>query len=173
MASSQLQAMSHPAEAFFGMPRRLRLLFTVNKMTGVVQTKHGANYHGWQHPLSPYYRKKVGDEAPCTTYAARQGELPQLAGTRLWRKQRDPCGRNLGPSVQSSFQITARRGLRWRLGDERSMTARDFSLHVYPTFPLDQKTELLVGTLVEAANAAVSTLTEATENVRRNEGQRH
>ena len=52
----------HPAEAFFGMPRRLRLVEEAGLVVGVVQRPHGNNYAGWRHPLSPYYRMKVGSE---------------------------------------------------------------------------------------------------------------
>lgn len=52
----------HPAEAFFGMPRRLRLIEQDGHITGVVQRPHGSNYAGWEHPLTPYYRMKVGAE---------------------------------------------------------------------------------------------------------------
>ncbi len=50
------------AEAFFGMPRRLRLVEEAGRITGVVQRPKGANYAGWVHPLTPYYRMKVGGE---------------------------------------------------------------------------------------------------------------
>lgn len=52
----------HPAEAFFGMPRRLRLMEQDGAITGVVQRPHGNNYAGWEHPLTPHYRRKVGAE---------------------------------------------------------------------------------------------------------------
>lgn len=52
---------SHPIEAFFGMPRRLRLIGD-EVVTGVVQRPYGTNYALWQHPLSPYYRMKAGAE---------------------------------------------------------------------------------------------------------------
>lgn len=52
----------HPAEAFFGMPRRLRLVEQDGAITGVVQRKHGNKYAGWVHPLTPYYRNKVGED---------------------------------------------------------------------------------------------------------------
>ncbi len=52
----------HPAEAFFGMPRRLRLIEQDGAITGVVQRPHGNNYAGWEHPLTPHYRMKVGAE---------------------------------------------------------------------------------------------------------------
>ncbi|MFC7705591.1 type I-E CRISPR-associated protein Cse1/CasA [Plastorhodobacter daqingensis] len=50
------------AEAFFGMPRRLRLVFEGDQVTGVLQKPYGANYAGWEHPLTPHYRMKEGGE---------------------------------------------------------------------------------------------------------------
>ncbi|BCI67687.1 type I-E CRISPR-associated protein Cse1/CasA [Acetobacter aceti] len=50
------------AEAFFGMPRRLRLLHDEEAVTGVIQKPWGTNYALWKHPLSPYYRLKPGTE---------------------------------------------------------------------------------------------------------------
>ena len=49
-----------PLEAFFGMPRRLRLCTdeTYEVITGVIQKNYGTEYEGWEHPLTPYYRKK-------------------------------------------------------------------------------------------------------------------
>ena len=49
-----------PAEPFFGMPRRLRLVFEDDLVTGVVQRPYGTNYDGWRHPLTPYYEPKAG-----------------------------------------------------------------------------------------------------------------
>ncbi|MCC5993020.1 MAG: type I-E CRISPR-associated protein Cse1/CasA [Rhodobacteraceae bacterium] len=48
--------------AFFGMPRRLRLVGEGGVVTGVVQKPFGANYAGWEHPLTPHYRVKAGGE---------------------------------------------------------------------------------------------------------------
>lgn len=53
---------AHPAEAFFGMPRRLRLVGQGGRITGVAQKPYGTNYAGWIHPLTPYYRQKAGAE---------------------------------------------------------------------------------------------------------------
>jgi CRISPR system Cascade subunit CasA len=67
-----------PLQAFWGMPRRTRLLFEPNPdrlpcdLTGAVEPvvvrryrsrPHGNNYKGWSraHPLTPYYRAKAGD----------------------------------------------------------------------------------------------------------------
>ncbi|WP_417249808.1 type I-E CRISPR-associated protein Cse1/CasA [Celeribacter sp.] len=49
-------------EAFFGMPRRLRLVEEGGAITGVIQKPWGTNYVLWKHPLSPYYRQKAGQE---------------------------------------------------------------------------------------------------------------
>ncbi len=150
-------AMSHSAEAFFGMPRRLRLRFMANRMTGVVQKKHGTKYDGWQHPLSPYYRKNAGDKL-----LAKRTQ-PGKVSYRNW------LGLTFGESNETRVVATAVHRFNslynppaaevfaggWAT---KNMQARDFSLHVYPTFPSDQNTELLVGALVEAANAAASTL---------------
>lgn len=57
------QGSKFDVEAFFGMPRRLRLVCEENLITGVVQKKNGNNYGVWMHPLSPYYRVKVGEQA--------------------------------------------------------------------------------------------------------------
>lgn len=53
---------AHPAEAFFGMPRRLRLIEDGEVISGVIQRPYGTDYAGWVHPLSPYYRMKAGEE---------------------------------------------------------------------------------------------------------------
>lgn len=53
---------SFGVEAFFGQPRRLRLIAEKGVVTGVIQKPSGTNYAGWRHPLSPYYRLKLGSE---------------------------------------------------------------------------------------------------------------
>jgi len=53
---------AHPVEAFFGAPRRLRLIAEGECVVGVAQRPYGANYAGWEHPLTPYYRLKPGSE---------------------------------------------------------------------------------------------------------------
>ena len=52
----------HPVEAFFGMPRRLRLVEQDGLIVGVIQRPHGINYAGWVHPTTPHYRLKEGAE---------------------------------------------------------------------------------------------------------------
>lgn len=64
----------HPLHTLFGMPRRLRLVFSEKGgicsltgrpgpvATGFVQKPYGLNYGLWQHPLTPYRRQKEGAE---------------------------------------------------------------------------------------------------------------
>ena len=68
------QADAHPLQAYFGMPRRIRLAFSDEPgicsmtgregplITGFIQRPYGANYGVWQHPLTPYRRQKEADE---------------------------------------------------------------------------------------------------------------
>ncbi|MEO0800297.1 MAG: type I-E CRISPR-associated protein Cse1/CasA, partial [Pseudomonadota bacterium] len=68
----------HKAQAFFGMPRRIRLVFEAIEdgqvcdltgerddvmVSGYVTRPWGTNYSAWskRHPLSPYYLPKKGD----------------------------------------------------------------------------------------------------------------
>lgn len=64
---------AHPLQAFFGMPRRIALCFARRgrcAMTGetgplvgrFTQRPSGVNYGVWEHPLTPYRRRKEGAE---------------------------------------------------------------------------------------------------------------
>ena len=67
-------AAAHPLQAYFGMPRRIRLVFSgepgICSMTGreeplvsgFIQKPYGTNYGTWQHPLTPYRRQKEAAE---------------------------------------------------------------------------------------------------------------
>ena len=82
----------HKAQAFFGMPRRIRLNFEPNTnrspcdllgivddvvVTSYVTRPWGTNYAGWSlgHPLSPYYKVKEQDQErlPLHLQSARVG----------------------------------------------------------------------------------------------------
>lgn len=90
----------HPAHAFFGMPRRIRLAFEPNTekracdltgliddviVTGYVTRPWGTNYAGWSrgHPLSPYYKVKPSDAEylPLHLKSARVGYRDWLGMT--------------------------------------------------------------------------------------------
>jgi len=68
---------AHPLQAYWGMPRRIRLDFAAGEavcdltgaadavaVTGWRQRPRGANYAGWgrRHPLTPHYQSKPGGE---------------------------------------------------------------------------------------------------------------
>ncbi len=89
---------AHHLQAFFGTPRRIRLVFAANEekrpcdltgrvdemaVTGYVTRPHGVNYGQWQHPLTPYYRKKPQDTEQFATHpsAGRFGYHNWLAAT--------------------------------------------------------------------------------------------
>lgn len=70
---------SNSAQAFFGMPRRLRLVFASNDagapcdltgviddviVIGVVTEPWGVNYGVWKHPLTPYKEDQLPVHAP-------------------------------------------------------------------------------------------------------------
>lgn len=150
-------AMSHPAEAFFAMPRRLRLLFIDGLASGVVQKKHGANYAFWSHPLTPYYREKPG-AAPLPVHPK-----PGKVSYRNWLGLAFGEGndtRTVAASVHRFHSLSNAPPAELLVGGwaMSNMKPMDFSVHVYPTFRLESDAELRAGTLVEAANATASTL---------------
>ncbi len=68
-------AQAHPLQAFWGMPRRIRLAFTTNEakrpcdligtidavhVTGWGQRPNGIKYVAWDHPLAPAYKDTKG-----------------------------------------------------------------------------------------------------------------
>lgn len=65
----------HPLQAYFGMPRRVRLEFGDEPaqcdLTGLHDERpvigfrvkaYGTQYQAWRHPLSPYYKPRKGNE---------------------------------------------------------------------------------------------------------------
>jgi len=93
---------AHPLRAFFGLPRRLRLLDSAEPgvcsltgqpdavtVTGFAQRPYGEMYQNWEHPLSPHYLSK--DEGWLPVHAQPEGlgwrdwigvTLGDAAGTR-------------------------------------------------------------------------------------------
>lgn len=152
------------AEAFFGMPRRLRLVTGESGVTGVIQKPYGTNYARWKHPLSPYYRLKPGTEwLPKHPRAGRFGyrnwlgivareaksEVTELSlSLRNWGG-----GRGGGGSV-----IVAG----WAMDN---MKPRDFTLSVQPLPDLPVEAQDLLSFLILGAEAAGVALRGALEPV--------
>ena len=85
---------AHKLQAFFGMPRRIRLAFSENvekrpcDLTGVVDglvctgfsaVPWGIHYGVWRHPTTPYYKPKANSNNPLPVHAP-EGRL----GYRQW-----------------------------------------------------------------------------------------
>lgn len=143
-------------EAFFGMPRRLRLVFAGDRATGVVQRPWGARYRFWRHPLTPYYRLKVGEEwLPVHPRAGRfgyrnwLGVVAQAEDSEL-RHRAETIGayaeRVLEGEEREARVIVAG----WAMDN---MTPRDFILSRQPLLALDpERTRTLHG-MVNAAES--------------------
>lgn len=155
-------------EAFFGMPRRLRLVEQEGLISGVVQKPYGTNYALWMHPLTPYYRQKEGAEAlPVHPRAGMFGyrhwlgvlaEKPSNDGLRerahvlnLWSE------RSKAMQVDGKVLVAG-----WAMDN---MKPRDFTFSVQPVVDLDPEANLMLIGLVEAAEQAALALRNALDPV--------
>ena len=160
---------SHPLEAFFGMPRRLRLVFDADAVTGVVQKRYGTNYHAWAHPLTPYYRQKkdavewlpVHPKAGRLSYRNWLGVIVAFGGDGAeTRRSAETVRRFSNHARAPDFEILAGG---WAMDN---MKPTDFSLHEYPGFKNLAVAELdRVYALVDAAAAATFRLRNALKDV--------
>ncbi|WP_136646424.1 type I-E CRISPR-associated protein Cse1/CasA [Tabrizicola sp. YIM 78059] len=145
---------AHPVEAFFGMPRRLRLVGGEGRVTGVVQRPYGTDYAGWEHPLTPHYRQKPGAEL--LPLHPRAGQF----GYRNWLGVVLPA-----PNANDTAR-RARMAMLWhdRSGGRRAdlivagwamdnMKPRDFTFSRAPLLDLPDETAERVEGFVEAASA--------------------
>ena len=160
---------SHRLEAFFGMPRRLRLVFDADSVTGAVQRPYGTNYHAWAHPLTPYYRQKKDavewlpkhPKAGRLSYRNWLGTIVAVDGDGIeTMRSAETVRRFSNHSRAPDFEILAGG---WAMDN---MKPTDFSLHEYPGFKNLGDVELSrVHALVEAANVASFTLRNAFKDV--------
>lgn len=156
---------AHPLEAFFGMPRRLRLVFRDEQAVGVVQRPYGTNYAAWEHPLTPYYRQK--EDAPeWLPVHPRPGRLSY----RNWLGVTMESARN-GQGTRRTARTVHEVGNRfnsprfelivggWAMDNMKPL---DFVLHTYPGFrSLGEDGEERVHQLVDAASTALGALRKA------------
>lgn len=157
---------AHPVEAFFGMPRRLRLVGEDGgeAVTGVIQRPYGTNYGLWQHPLSPYYRMKEGAELlprhPAT------GRLPyrNWIGIVLSDPKQSEGGLRLrAKCIDAFFQRFDRQPKRmiaagWAMDN---MKPKDFLWAELPLLPFDEAAQSLAEDLITAADMVASGLRRA------------
>ncbi|MFC4730217.1 type I-E CRISPR-associated protein Cse1/CasA [Salipiger abyssi] len=154
---------AHPVEAFFGMPRRLRLIGE-GRVTGVIQRPYGTNYALWRHPLSPYYRLKAG--SPLLPRHPASGRLPyrNWAGVVLSDPQKGDDGLRLRATcIEEIFP-------RYRTQPKRMIAAgwamdnmkpRDFLWAELPLLSFDAEAQVLAEALIGAADTVASGLRRA------------
>lgn len=161
--------MAHAAEAFFGMPRRLRLVGD-QVVTGVIQKPYGANYAGWEHPLTPYYRQKAGTEllpqhprAGAFGYRNWLGIVLETAGDENDLRHRADCinsyekKRVLPKDRQRASVIVAG----WAMDN---MKPRDFVFSRQPLLSLEAEAGQMLRAVIQSADAFGSALRGALKN---------
>ncbi len=175
------QGHAHALQAYFGMPRRVRLQFAANAdrtpcaitgiiddvvVTGFVQRPYGPKYEGWVHPLTPYYQPTAGAaemlplHPKVTPIGYRQwigllydGERGAVARSVRLAKDLLPKGR--GPvSVLAAGYVTD------------NMKALDYAESDLPLYILGDKgaqeqLETFAKTLIDAADAIAFELRRA------------
>lgn len=157
----------HLVEAFFGMPRRLRLVASDGVVTGVVQRPHGNNYAGWEHHLTPYYRMKLGAELlprhpSAGTFCYRHwlgvvmlDEKQEKQGLRQRAQTlRDWWSRSRDLQEPQATVIVAG----WAMSN---MQPLDYSYAIAPFIRLNEAAASIPPKLVEAANQFALTLRQA------------
>lgn len=152
-----------PPEAFFGMPRRLRLVVEDDVVTGVIQKPWGTNYGHWRHPLSPYYAlKEGGDILP-------RHPKPGALAYRNWfgiSVSAPPKRKGLAYRARAVEDYAARTGqggaavlvAGWAMSN---MSPQDFLWSEQPLFDLAPDAAETAGELVEAATLAAQALVGA------------
>ena len=149
----------HPAQALFGMPRRLRLVVEAERVVGVIQKKHGTRYQGWVHPLTPHCR---------TRNAMVLRPVPMRPGTLSYRNW---LGVTLGRDTERVQRAATVRRMQDMAGAPaceilaggwamRGMKALDFHTDIYPSLRMDARAAARIRTLVEAATIAATRLAE-------------
>lgn len=136
-------------EVFFGQPRRLRLIARDCAVTAVVQKPWGTNYQGWQHPLTPYYRKG--------TETLPRHPKPGSFGYRNWRGVilASESGQRPATLLQYLRDIErARCSLIVAGWAMENMKPLDFLWSEQPVLPLSEDDEDLAAGAVEAAEHA-------------------
>ena len=156
---------SHPLEAFFGMPRRFRLVFCGDQVEGVVQKPYGTKYEMWEHPLTPYYRARedspkwlpVHPKAGRLSYRNWLGITMQPAADGKGTRRTAEAVRAVNSRTKCpDFELMVGG---WTMG---KATPVDFTLHTYAGFPgLDEDGEFRIRKLVDAANTASGALIKA------------
>jgi len=150
------RADAHPAQAFFGMPRRLRLTIEGAQATGFHQKPQGVKYVGWRHPLSPYYRQKPeGDLLPAHPRPGRFGYRDWVAATAGDDKGLREAARAI---TDAKARLDPADGARLLIAgwSMNNMEAEDFVLAIQPLHlsPNQRDLDALARDMAEAGEAA-------------------
>lgn len=159
-----------PAEVFFGMPRRLRLVAEEGRVTGVIQRPYGTNYGHWQHPLTPYYIMKVGnDRLPVHPRPGPQSYrhwlgislATQSAGKDIFRWRASTLENHIRRSDDVFATVIA---AGWAMSN---MSPQDFLWSEQPLFPFGPESPEAgqAADLVAAADVAARALMKAATTV--------
>lgn len=154
----------HLAEAFFGMPRRLKLIAQDGQVTGVVQRPHGNNYAGWEHPLSPHYRMKVaGELLPRHPPAGLFGYRHWLGIVAADPQQESDGLRHRAKVVRAWFERSNNQPAQvivagWAMSNMKPL---DFSFSTAPLIHLSAQAAYLLAGLVQAADQFALALRQA------------
>jgi len=160
-----------PAEVFFGMPRRLRLVFEDDVVTGVIQRPYGTNYAGWRHPLTPYYRIKEGAELLPRHPSAGTFGYRDWLGIAVAQKDNKGLRErpetlvayiNRGGPTGASLQVAG-----WAMDN---MKPRDFTLSRQPLMDPDGPAEFMLRGVIEAGTIFADALRGALKPVVGKEG---
>lgn len=175
---------AHPLQAFFGMPRRLRLVFADAPGTcaltgtqgpvavGFVQRPFGVNYGIWRHPLTPYRRQKEGAEPysvkPKTgrfgyrdwvsvTIGQQEGVLAEMAET-VARARRERGGALLSCGADPRIRVAG-----WAMNNMEAVAylVSEQPLHLAPTAAAAELLEHVARDLAQSADLAHSALRDA------------
>ncbi len=156
----------HPVEAFFGMPRRLRLVMDGHGVTGVIQKPYGTNYAGWRHPTSPYYRQKEGSELlPVHPKPGHFGYrnwvgIVEVDRSGLWERAR--CVETWKQGRDSSGPESGLRVAGWAMSNMMPVT---FLNSVEPLITLPEGRDLVLYEMIGAADKVAKILRSALRSV--------
>ena len=177
---------AHPLQAYFGMPRRIRLVFSSEPgicsmtdkegplVTGFIQKTYGANYGLWKHPLTPYRRQKeAGEPYSAKPKSGRFGYRDWVAaavGSKDGKLAEQPTNiklaKNNRSQALSSNKQAADARVRvggWAMNNMEAITylIAEEPLHLAKTHNQQQALDELARHFSEAADQAVSQLLAA------------
>ena len=174
---------AHTNQAFFGMPRRIRLQFKENTqdkpcdltgggdgviVSGVVSRPYGVNYGQWRHHLTPYYRKKEGDpecfamHPPAGPFGYRNWVALVIGDEQGTRHRAEAVG-NAGERLRDVSRDTSRAQLLiagWSMSNMRPLdyVMAKQPLHLVADAAVQRKVDDFARRLVLAAERAATLL---------------